>query len=147
MICRECIVEQISATLTPIIEDVDCTNRLFLTIVSDLPVPSTMDGEIITQCNLLNAVVGSIPPLMWTAQPKKRVQPEEPDELQFWQIQICPYFLSFATRQPYQWTVYLQPQMWPRVLLNKAVALYAKTKYAPIDALSLMDKVFLHEVR
>lgn len=70
----------------------------------------------------------------------------------FWQIQICPFFLDWAlpkeTKELLS-TVATGTQyrrIWRDVTIRLALKLGSKWKYTPIDAVSLFDKVLLHEV-
>lgn len=62
------------------------------------------------------------------------------------QIQICPTFLTWAMPAPNRWTVLLSPSYWTKITVELAKRLKTATSYTPIDALSLFDKVMVHEV-
>lgn len=64
----------------------------------------------------------------------------------FWQIQICPWLINYALPAKYTRTAVLEPSFWSRITAEAGLKLYTKFQYEPIDAMSLFDKVLLHEV-
>ncbi len=65
----------------------------------------------------------------------------------FHQIQICPFFLLWALPLGTNLNTVLLPKiLWKKMSIGLAQQILTKTKYTPIDGLSLFDKVILHEV-
>jgi hypothetical protein len=66
----------------------------------------------------------------------------------FQQIQICPYFLTWALplMQSNLNIVALPKTLRKKLTAGLAQRLLTATKYTPIDGLSLFDKVMLHAV-
>lgn len=62
-----------------------------------------------------------------------------------WQIQFCPWFLAYATKQDVQLTQHIPAQIWA-AFLKGITPLITRWPYTPIDAASVFDKVMLHEV-
>ncbi|KAH8819034.1 hypothetical protein F5884DRAFT_848373 [Xylogone sp. PMI_703] len=73
--------------------------------------------------------------------PTISVQEDQP----FMQIQICPTFLSWALAQAdgNLWTRKLSPSAWKRMSVNSIKEIILSTFYAPIDGVSLVDKMML----
>jgi hypothetical protein len=64
----------------------------------------------------------------------------------FHQIQICPFFLLWALPLGTNLNTVLLPKiLWKKMTIGLAKQVLTKTKYTPIDAVSLFDKVLLHE--
>jgi hypothetical protein len=65
----------------------------------------------------------------------------------FQQIQICPFFLLWALPLQTNLNTLLLPKiLWKKMTIGLAQKLLTATKFTPIDAVSLFDKVMLHEV-
>ena len=65
---------------------------------------------------------------------------------QIWQIQICPWYLKIAASQrdpPV--TTDLNESIWTKIM-SKIGPLIADKKYSPVDLLSGLEKVLLHEI-
>lgn len=78
--------------------------------------------------------------LQWNTDPTRT-------QHRWWQIQVCPLFLSYAMPATYKFTTaLLSGQFYSKVVANPIAELVAATKFTPIDAASLFDKVMLHEV-
>lgn len=65
----------------------------------------------------------------------------------FQQIQICPFFLLWALPLKTNLNTVLLPKiLWRKMTIGLVQKLVTATKFTPIDAVSLFDKVLLHEV-
>lgn len=71
-------------------------------------------------------------------------------DVDFYQIQICPFYLNSAlpSQAKYQWTTNLlgSAANFVKSVSVNAVRLVAERDYTEIDAFALFDKVLLHEV-
>ncbi|KAF7871777.1 hypothetical protein EAF04_003884 [Stromatinia cepivora] len=81
--------------------------------------------------------------LMWTSNARNLKE-----NTGHFQIQICPWFLDYASRAPFKWTSGILRQFWAkftplRWFIRPAAAWLV---YSAVDSVSLFEKVLLHEV-
>lgn len=81
--------------------------------------------------------------LMWTLNSRN-----EAENKGYFQIQICPWFLDYASNAPFKWTSGILRQLWAKLTPIRWIGrpLAAKLVYTAVDSVSLFEKVLIHEV-